>query len=113
MIQKSEQFKKNYIFIDEIQSVDLFEDAICSLLLNPLNDVYITGSNAQLLSGEIATRLAGRSIVMEVFSLSYTEFLAFHEVESSKEIVLNYLKWGRLPYLIHVEKKDQFIFEYL
>lgn len=104
---------RNYIFIDEIQTVEAFEDVIRSLLLNPLNDVYITGSNAQFLSGEIATRLAGRSVVTEVLSLSYKEFLDFHGLDSSKETLLNYLKWGGLPYLIHLEKTDEVIFEYL
>lgn len=104
---------KNYIFIDEIQSIDNFEDVVRSLLLNPNIDLYITGSNAQLLSGELATRLAGRSIEIEVFSLSYLEFLEFHGFSSSMETMLKYLSWGGLPYLIHLEKNDTVIFDYL
>lgn len=105
--------KKNYIFIDEIQTIDSFEDVVRSLLLDPNIDLYITGSNANLLSGELATRLAGRSIEVEVFSLSYQEFLEFHEFTSSMETVLKYLTWGGLPYLIHLEKNNNVIFEYL
>ena len=72
----------NYIFIDEIQEIDGFEKAIRSLLLNPSNDIYITGNNAQMLSGELATYLSGRYIEINVYSLSYPEFLTFHQLEN-------------------------------
>ena len=71
-------------FIDEIQEIKDFEKTIRSLLLNENNDIYITGSNAKLLSGELATYLAGRTIEINVYSLSYTEFLKFHQLSDSK-----------------------------
>ncbi|MDE6269597.1 MAG: AAA family ATPase, partial [Muribaculaceae bacterium] len=58
--------RKNYIFIDEIQEVECFDKVIRSLNLNPGNDVYVTGSNSAMLSTEIASRLAGRSVEIRV-----------------------------------------------
>ncbi len=105
--------KKNYIFIDEIQEITDFEKAIRSLLLNENNDIYITGSNAKLLSGELATHLAGRTVEINVYSLSYTEFLKFHHLSDSKGNLYKYFKYGGLPYLINMKLKDEVVFEYL
>ena len=70
----------HYIFIDEIQEIPGFERAIRSLLLSPQNDIYLTGSNAKMLSSELATYLSGRYIEVNVYSLSYLEFLEFHQL---------------------------------
>ncbi len=105
--------KKNYIFIDEIQEIKDFEKTIRSLLLNENNDIYITGSNAKLLSGELATYLAGRTIEINVCSLSYTEFLKFHQLSDSKNNLHKYFKYGGLPYLINMKLNDEVVFEYL
>ena len=66
---------KNYLFVDEIQEIDQFEIALRSLLLNPIYDVYCTGSNANMLLSELSTYLGGRYIEIEINSLSYPEFL--------------------------------------
>ncbi len=105
--------KKNYIFIDEIQEIKDFEKTIRSLLLNENNDIYITGSNAKLLSGELATYLAGRTIEINVYSLSYMEFLKFHKLSDSKNNLHKYFKYGGLPYLINMKLNDEVVFEYL
>jgi predicted AAA+ superfamily ATPase len=105
--------KTNYIFIDEIQEIAEFEKAVRSLLLNVNNDIYITGSNATMLSGELATLLGGRTIEFQVFSLSYSEFLVFHKLSDSDESLLSYFKYGGLPYLINLELTDEIVFEYL
>lgn len=76
-------------------------------------DIYVTGSNANLLSGDIAGHLSGRYIAIEVFSLSYTEFITFHKLVNNDESLDKYLKYGGLPYLIHLELKDEIVFEYL
>src|SRR5687767_11010236 len=76
---------RNYIFIDEIQDIEEFEKALRSLLLNENNDLYITGSNSKLLSGELASYLSGRYIEFNVYSLSYLEFLQFHKLADSDE----------------------------
>jgi predicted AAA+ superfamily ATPase len=112
VLSKSVTDKKNYIFIDEIQDISEFEKALRSLLLDQNNDIYITGSNANLLSGELATYLSGRYIEFKVYSLSYLEFLHFHKLEDSNDNFESFIKFGGLPYLIHLELTD-IAFEYL
>ncbi|HET6253632.1 MAG TPA: ATP-binding protein [Puia sp.] len=96
----------NYIFIDEIQDIAEFENALRSLLLDLNNDIYITGSNANLLSGELATYLSGRYIEFNVYSLAYPEFLQFHQLEDNDQTLESYIKFGGLPYLIHLNLND-------
>lgn len=98
--------QKNYIFIDEVQEVEEFDKVIRSLNLNPTNDIYITGSNSKMLSSEIASRLAGRRIEMQVHPLSYLEFLKFHNMEDSDEALTEYLRYGGLPYLVNLPQKS-------
>jgi len=113
IISNSNQQQTNYIFIDEIQEITGFEKTIRSLLLNEKNDVYLTGSNAKLLSGELATLLAGRTIEINVYSLSYPEFLTFHKLTDSDQNLLKYFRYGGLPYLINLKLTDDVVFEYL
>ena len=83
------------------------------MLLDKNNDLYITGSNANLLSGELATYLSGRYIEFKVYSLSYTErLLNFHKLEDSDPALESYIKFGGLPYLIHLDLNDTAL-EYL
>ena len=88
---KKSKSKKTAVFIDEIQDIINFEDAIRSLLLDKDLDIYCTGSNANLLSGDIAGYLSGRYIEITVYSLSYIEFLDFHQLPDSNEALDNYL----------------------
>lgn len=90
---------KNYIFVDEVQEVPNFDKVIRSLNLNPANDVYVTGSNSAMLSSEIASRLAGRSVEVRVHPLTYREFLEFHEMTDSDGAIDLYLRHGGMPYL--------------
>lgn len=113
IISQSKKNVKNYIFIDEIQDIKDFEKALRSLLLDENNDIYITGSNAKMLSGELATYLSGRYIEFPVYSLSYPEFLDFHSLQNTDDSFLLYSKYGGLPYLIHLNLKDSIVFEYL
>lgn len=94
--------RKNYIFIDEVQEVKDFDKVVRSLILDPQNDVYLTGSNSNMLSSEIASRLAGRSIVVHVHPLTYKEFLKFQSIPDSDESIETYLRYGGLPYLINL-----------
>ncbi len=105
--------RANYIFIDEIQEITNFEKAIRSLLLNDKNDIYLTGSNAKLLSGELTTLLAGRTIEINIYSLSYSEFLNFHKITDNQQSLEKYFKYGGLPYLINLKPEDAVVFEYL
>lgn len=104
--------KKNYIFIDEIQEVEGFEKVIRSLALNPNVDLYITGSNSTMLSSEIGSRLAGRSIEFRIHPLNYIEFCEFHQFTDSDETLLLYLRYGGMPYLRNLSDKSTWA-EYL
>lgn len=105
--------KKSYLFIDEIQDILEFEKALRSLNASGKYDIYCTGSNANLLSGELATYLSGRYIEIPVYSLSYKEFLKFHKLDNSNESLLQYIKYGGLPYLIHLDLTDDIVYDYL
>jgi len=104
---------KTYLFIDEVQEIKQFELAIRSLLSIDSWDVYITGSNAMLLSGELATQLGGRFIQIRIHALSYPEFLQFHQLQESADAFLLYIRWGGMPHLINLRKDDAVVYEYL
>ena len=102
-----------YVFIDEIQDIADFGTALRSLLLHDDIDLYCTGSNANLLSSDIAGHLSGRYVEVEVYSLAYAEFLSFHHLEDNDHSLDKFMKYGGLPYLRHLELKDEVVFEYL
>lgn len=101
------------LMIDEVQEIGDFHIALRSLLAEGRFDIYVTGSNAELLSGEIATRFAGRSMEVTVHPLSYDEFLVFHDREDGDEALGLYLRFGGLPFLRHLRLEDAIAFEYL
>ena len=107
------QNRKNYIFIDEIQDIENFEKALRHFYSMPNIDLYCTGSNAKLLSGELATYLSGRYIEIKVYSLTYNEFLTFHKLENNISNLNKYLRIGGLPYIINLKPDVGIIFEYL
>ncbi|MCX6800185.1 MAG: ATP-binding protein [Candidatus Falkowbacteria bacterium] len=111
--QKTKKSCKNYIFIDEIQDINKFEKALRSLNAEELYDIYCTGSNANLLSGELATYLSGRYIEIKVFSLSYKEFLNFHKLKNNPDSFSKYIQYGGLPYLYNLELTEDVVFPYL
>ena len=101
------------LFIDEIQEIESFEVTLRDLATRGNYDIYCTGSNANLLSSELATFLSGRYIEIKVFGLSYSEFLIFYNVDDTLASFQNYLKFGGLPYLINLETTIQVAYEYL
>ena len=113
IVSKLQPEVMNYIFIDEIQDVTDFEKALRSLLLDEHNDIYITGSNARMLSGELATSLSGRYIEFNIYSLSYPEFLRFHRIENSDNSLSLYSRFGGFPYLINLPLEIEVVSEYL
>ena len=113
VIQNLSSANPNYIFIDEIQDVEDFEKALRSLVLNDNVDIYITGGNARMLSGELASTLSGRYLEFNVYSLSYLEFLNFHSLDDSDESLALFMKYGGLPYITNLPLNDDVIFEYL
>jgi len=103
----------NFLLIDEIQDIEQFEKALRHLQSKNDWDIYITGSNANLLSGELATFLSGRYVELKIYTLSYVEFLNFHDLSNSNQSLLKYIRYGGLPYLIHLNLEDEIIFDYL
>lgn len=110
--QKQENHK-TALFIDEIQDIDEFEKALRHFQNKEEYDIYCTGSNSKLLSGELATYLAGRHIQIRIFSLSYTEFLSFHQLVDSNDGLLKYIKYGGMPHLINLKNEERVYYEYL
>ncbi len=104
---------KNYLFIDEVQDILDFGKSLRSLLATKKYDIYCTGSNSQLLSGDIAGHLSGRYIEIKVYSLSYTEFIQFHKLKNNVQSLKRYMIFGGLPYLIHLKLEQSIAFEYL
>ncbi|MBN2090611.1 ATP-binding protein [candidate division KSB1 bacterium] len=104
---------KNYLFIDEVQDIDQFEKALRSLQAAGNYDLYCSGSNAKMLSGDLATYLSGRYVEIKIFSLSYPEFLTFHRLENSLASLYAYIKFGGLPYLHHLSLEDDIVYNYL
>jgi len=103
----------NYLFVDEIQEIADFQNAVRSLLAEQKCDIFITGSNANLLSGELATSLSGRYVNFEIHSLSYKEFQLFHNLENSQQTLEKYLTFGGMPFLRNLELSEKQVFEYL
>ncbi len=105
--------KKNYLFVDEVQEIEGFQYGLRSLLNEQLCDIFCTGSNAHILSGDLATYLAGRYIDFPIYSLSYIEFLDFNNLLDSNESLNTYLTIGGLPFQYHLGANPTLVFEYL
>ena len=99
--------KMNYVFIDEVQNVENFQKAVDGLYIKKNVDLYITGSNAHLLSGELATLLSGRYVEIKMLPLSFKEYLsAFEKNIDKQEKLLDYFKYGSLPQTVELFKTD-------
>ncbi len=96
---------KIYVFIDEVQNIDRWEKLIVSLAQHPLieYELFISGSNSKLLSGELATLLSGRYIITQVFPFSYKEYLDYKKLENSKEHFIRYISTSGLPEVFHLQ----------
>ncbi|MBR0463553.1 MAG: ATP-binding protein [Clostridia bacterium] len=91
--------RMNYIFLDEIQMVRNFQKAIDSLYIKSNVDLYVTGSNAYLLSGELATLLSGRYVEIRMLPLSFREFYELKKTEQTDVLFSEYMRYGALPYI--------------
>ncbi len=89
--------KHNCILIDEAQEISQFEGSVCNWYSEENTDVLITGSNSEMLSGELATRLSGRHVEIRIHPLTYAEFLLFHKLPDNEASLMTYLKYGGLP----------------
>ena len=113
VVEHINQDKKNYLFFDEIQQVEGWEKAINSLTLDA--DIYVTGSNAYLLSSELATLISGRYVEIKILPLSFKEYYEFHrdEKKSKQELFDEYLKFGGLPQLLSLPQDEKTISAFL
>jgi len=102
----------NHVFVDEIQEIDQFEIALRQLLVEEI-DLYCTGSNAKMLSGDLATHLSGRYIEFHIYSLTFDEFLQIHQLENNGDSLNKYIRYGGLPYLINLQLEDDIAYGYL
>lgn len=101
--------KQTYIFLDEVQRVADFQKAVDSLYVKNNCDVYITGSNAYLLSGELATLLSGRYVEIKMLPLSFKEYVShFPENQNLERLYADYIQNSAFPYVLEIEKpKDK------
>ena len=98
--------KKYYIFIDEVQKVDMFQKAVDSLYIKKNVDLYITGSNANLLSSELATLLSGRYIEIKMLPLSFKEYKEAYKELNNDDLYQKYISVGSLPYTTALDTED-------
>ena len=108
--------KMTYVFLDEIQNVQDFQRVVDSLFLNPKIDIYMTGSNAYLLSGELATLLSGRYVTIEMLPLSFKEFVQALGTESNlslSEKYKFYVQRSSFPYTLNLGEDINEVLEYL
>lgn len=102
--------EKNYLFFDEIQVIPEFERVINSLKVKYDTSIFITGSNGKLLSGELATFLAGRYVSFSLYPFSFSEVCELKKIDKSKvtdEILHEYMIWGGLPQRFSLESEEQ------
>ena len=104
--EKMEFETKYFVFLDEVQNVPMFQKAVDSLYIKKNVDVYITGSNAYLLSGELATLLSGRYIEIKMLPLSFKEYVSAFDDNNYQQLFLNYMKNGGMPGNISIIKSN-------
>lgn len=105
--------QKVYLFFDEIQELDGWETMINAIMIDFDADIYITGSNAKLLSGELATYLAGRYVEVKIYPFSYKEILSFFPQKNKSEMFQLYLIRGGMPFLYQFPMDDRSAMQYL
>ncbi len=99
--------RKTYIFLDEIQKVDSFQKVVDSLYIKENIDLYITGSDAYMLSGDLATLLSGRYVEISMLPLSYHEYCEEAGQKSSDAVFAEFMKYGGLPYIATMNKTEE------
>lgn len=104
--------KYNYILIDEVQDIEEFERSVRSFRTEPNTDIIITGSNASMLSNELSTLIGGRYKEIYIQSLSYNEFLEFHNLSDNDESLSLYIQYGGMPGLAKIGLEEDDASEY-
>ncbi len=114
--EKDNSNNRKYILLDEVQNVEKWEKTVNSLLVDMDVDVYITGSNAYLLSSELTTLLAGRVYTLKLYPLSYKEFLSLYPFDKDMDKYDKfdlYLKYGGMPMITNMNNNESIITNYL
>jgi predicted AAA+ superfamily ATPase len=113
--KKIKKNQKNYIFLDEVQNVNEFEKLLEGLFTNDLIDLYVTGSNAYLLSSELATLLTGRAFEVHVLPFSFKEFVEFSDNQRNVDkLFADYIRTGGFPEAVNLAMDGQvFSYQYL
>ena len=106
IVNQLQEEKKYYVFLDEVQNVVDFQKAVDGLYIKKNVDLYITGSNAYLLSGELATLLSGRYVEIKMLPLSFKEFVSAFESNNISMLFLDYMQYGGMPGNIPILKKN-------
>ena len=107
VMSKIKDNKKYYVFLDEVQNIEEFQKAVDSLYIKDNIDIYITGSNAFLLSGELATLLTGRYVEIKMLPLSFKEYiLAYENNNNYQSLFLEYMKNGGMPGILSISDLD-------
>lgn len=104
--------KMNYILVDEIQEIEEFERTIRSYITETNAEVIVTGSNAKMLSNELSTIIAGRYKEIYIQSLSYKEFIQFHNLQDSDDALAKYIQFGGLPGLVKTGLEEDDAIDY-
>ncbi|MCM1121924.1 MAG: ATP-binding protein [Eubacterium sp.] len=99
--------RMTYIFLDEIQKVDSFQKVVDSIYIKENVDLYITGSNACILSSDLATLLSGRYVEISLLPLSYREYCEAAGRESCEELFAEFMKYGGLPYIATMSRTEE------
>ncbi len=107
IVERISENKINYIFIDEIQKINQFEKVINSLRVDYRCSIFITGSNASLLSSQISTLLTGRYVTFYIQTLNYSEFLELNNLESNEKVLMEYITYGGFPLLSSLVNDDE------
>ena len=113
VVSKMQKNKKNYIILDEIQNVKNFEKAIDSFFIKENADIYITGSNAKFLSGELATLLSGRYVEISMLPLSFKEYVSFTGKTDLEKKYSDYIMLGSFPQIIYFGRDANKVRAYL
>lgn len=112
-IETHKSKENNYLFIDEVQEIDGFEKILRNYNKQKEFDIYCTGSNAKIFSSELASYLSGRQIIIPIGSLNFKEFCLFHQLKENETALQKYMRFGGLPYLIHLPDIEKVRFEYM
>lgn len=107
LITKLKKGKTTYVFLDEVQKVSGFEKVVDSLYIKKNVDIYITGSNSYLLSGELATLLSGRYVEIKMLPFSFKEYIQTKSKTNTETLFAEYIKSGSFPYIASISDKAE------